>query len=414
MALLSYDEALTIILQNARPLEAVKVSTKRSNGYHLASDIVSLTEIPRFNNSQMDGFAVWFDDVRLASPEFPVRLLIVGVAAAGIDVPNAIKSGETTKIFTGAPLPSGADTIVPIEDVIVDGDGTFAVINTAPKRQQFVRYKGEDVQYGEVVLAKGTHINAGRVALLLSCGQEFVEVYRRPRAVVLTNGDELVDISTRPEDLVGGQIYDSNGVMLSALVEDAGAELAALLTIKDSRDQMKKALLKLIQELNPDIIISTGGVSVGDRDFIRNVLGEIGQINFWRAAIRPGKPILYASIGAVHFLGLPGNPASTLVTFELFARPLINRLKGSLESRQTYRTQLTERVSHETGRTSFIRATTSLTKDGLRSAPAGGQGSHFVTSLARANSLIVLRDDTAFLEAGSFVDCLLLEQPLSA
>jgi molybdopterin molybdotransferase len=406
MSLLTYDEAIKAILHHTSTLDIVRIPVAHSSRRFIAGDVYAAIDLPIFDNSQMDGYAVRSTDLLLVSPSSATVLTVTGTNAAGSQHSEIVQNGQAIKVFTGAPIPSGADAVVPIEDVTADRDGKFIVVTTPVKKAQFVRFKGEDVRAGDRVAQVGDLITPGRLALILSAGIGAVDVFRQPRVVVLTNGDELASSEISPEDLSPGQIYESNGYMLGELAKDAGADVVAIVNATDSLAELVQKIESALSEFAPDLIISSGGVSVGDRDFIRPMLMQLGEIVFWRAAIRPGKPILYGKIGPVHFLGLPGNPASSLVTFELFARPLLAKQQGSFTPVNIYWTILGTDFRHEPGRHSFVRAQTTITThQGLVSIPAGGQGSHFVTSLANANSLIILPEDVAVVPAGSSARC---------
>ncbi len=413
MSLLTFEKALQLVLETTESLPTVNLPIEEAAGLYLSKSITSAIDLPRFDNSQMDGYAINYPDISMHKPQSPLILPEVGTAAAGAKEELELKKGTTVRIFTGAPIPRGADTIVPVEDVQRGSDAhvTFA----APiEKGQFVRCKGEDLTSGDVIAKPGDRLTPGRLALLMSAGRGHAAVHRQARVVILTNGDELADRSIAPSDLAHGQIYESNSLMLKELAKDAGADVSGVRTASDSLEEIVQLLQSLIADSRPDLIITTGGVSVGDRDWIRSALKQLGEVIFWRAAIRPGKPILYGKIGSTQFLGLPGNPASTLVTFELFARPLINKLQGNLSWTSFLPSIVSEAVQHEPGRRSFVRAYTTVTAAGLSSKPSGGQGSHFVTSLARANSLIVIPEDTTRLDPGSSVKCLMMGPPTSA
>jgi molybdopterin molybdotransferase len=408
MTLLTYPEALDIILKTTVPLPSVRCPVGSAVGYYLASDVSAAIDLPRFDNSQMDGYALRFQDTRSSS-----LFNVIGIAPAGGSQSIVIGPNEATKIFTGAPIPRGADTIVPIEDVTSSDDGLSIELNERLEESQFIRNKGEDVSAGQRVSRRGDIIASGRAALLISSGCGEVDVYRKAKVVVLTNGDELVDNSITSDTLLQGQIYDSNAAMLAALVREADAELVKVVRTQDSHNDLLQLIENIVAEEKPDLIISSGGVSVGDRDFVRSVVTQLGNVLFWRAAIRPGKPILYGRIGSTHFLGLPGNPASTLVTFEIFARPLIRKLQGSNAPITFVPTKLAARIGHQAGRRSFVRAITRVTSTGLVSLSAGAQGSHYISSLAEANSLVVVPEDCDGLESGAPAGCLLTGPLLS-
>jgi molybdopterin molybdotransferase len=406
MALLTFDEALESVLSSAAPLSTNSLPPQLAAGKFLAAGVYSTIDLPRFENSQMDGYAVSTNDIASASKENPVILPVTGTSAAGHPT-VAAAAGDAIRIFTGAPMPESKNAVVPVEDVEESAEGAAVSFYEPAMPGQFVRIRGEDVVKGALVSRAGDLVTAGRLALLLSAGCVAVDVHRRARVVVVTNGDELMSTAVRPDDLTGGQIYESNGVMLRQLLIDAGADVVGIVSAPDRREEISATIQQVVRNDSPDLIISSGGVSGGDRDYVRSVVAELGSITFWRASIRPGKPILFGSIEKAHFLGLPGNPASTLVTFELFARPLLARLHGDPAPIRFFPTRLAVEFRHQPGRRSFVRSTTTVTNSGLVSAPSGGQGSHFVTSLAGANSLVVIPEMVSQLDAGSNAYCLL-------
>jgi molybdopterin molybdotransferase len=405
--MLSYKEAIGVVLHSATRLSTINVPIGDATGRYLAAEIISRVDMPRFDNSQMDGFAVRLECLPESQDQYPFTMPVATTVAAGQNDADIISEGFAAKIFTGAKLPTGLDTIIPIEDADVSDNGSEVTFSERPSPGQFVRYRGEDLVMGEVVGQVGDRVTPGRLAMIAAAGWGTIAVTRQPRVVILTNGDELIDQSVLPENLKSGQIYESNGVMLDALARDAGAEVLEVIKSGDSRTGLRALFERITSELSPDLIVSTGGVSVGDRDFIRSVLSELGEVTFWRVAIRPGKPLLFGSLGKAHFFGLPGNPASTMATFELFARPLIAKLAGSRVPINFVYTIVSTDISHEPGRRSFVRCLTRVTRDGVESSPVGGQASHFVTSLAKANSLLVLPENAGKLPKGSVAQCLI-------
>jgi molybdopterin molybdotransferase len=408
MSLLSYDEAVNRVLNHAAPLDATSVPLAMAAGRHLFTDIVSSVNLPHSDNSQMDGFALRALDIATASAAKPVVLEVVRTAAAGYNDDRPVAQGHAIRIFTGAPIPPGADCIVPIEDVTAGPiENSIGFVEPA-ESGQYVRRAGEDVRSGDLILRAGQLLGAGSLALLASTGHAAVSIHRQARVAIVTNGDELVLPIDGKQALGRGQIFESNALMLATMIEQKGAAVIGSFSVTDSRDRLRDQFLEILKDQSPDLIVSTGGVSVGDRDYIRSVIADLGEIIFWRAAIRPGKPIVYGKLGPVHFLGLPGNPASTMVTFELFARPLLRRLHGANSCTQFLPTRLEKAVSHDPGRRSFVRAHSRITADGLMSTPVVGQGSHYITSLASANSLIVVPEDVEGIPVGAACECVML------
>jgi molybdopterin molybdotransferase len=408
MAMLTYEEALALVLGDVSPLEPVRISLVDAAGRRVAEGISSRVNLPHFDNSQMDGYAIRAKDIESASVNSPIQLHLQTTSPAGEQQRQSLENNRAIRIFTGAPVPAGADTVVPLEDATFDPQSQIVSFIQPVDASQFVRKKGEDVLVADELLCPGQALNAGRLALLAATGNHSVLVHRQARVAILTNGDELVPVSRDSQTLGYGQIFESNSLMLSTLISQNRAEVVGIYGSADSRKELKEQFHHILNFDRPDVIVSTGGVSVGDRDFIRSVLGELGEMIFWKAAIRPGKPIVYGTIGTTRFLGLPGNPASTMVTYELFVRPLLSKLHGGEEKLAWKPTVLAKDVSHDPGRRSFVRANTQLTAFGLVSTPAYGQGSHFITSLADSNSLIVIPEDVRGISAGDQATCLLL------
>jgi len=350
----------------------------------------------------MDGYAVFAADLALASAENPVSLKVSRILSAGDDAQHKHNRGEATRIMTGAALPEGADAIVPQEDVsLVD---SRAVFKEPTKPGQFVRFVGEDLPAGATVLDRGERLRSGALGTLASTGAVKVAVAKRPRVVLIASGNELAEIGT---DLAPGQIYNSNLYTLQAQVEEAGGEVIRCLTVSDDRESVRTALSSC-QDI--DVIVTSGGVSVGDKDYIRPVVEEIGQLIFWQAAIRPGKPISLGKIGTSLVLALPGNPASSYVTFELFGRPLLLKMQGaSTTTRRVIPATVADEIRHEPGRRSFVRVYLSLSGSNILATTTGPQSSGMVTSTAFADGLLVLPEEQASFRPGARASVILLD-----
>lgn len=354
----------------------------------------------------MDGYAVRAEDARGASSTSPVALHVVDTIAAGSSTTRALASGEAIRIMTGAPVPAGADSVIRIEDTDA-GEKTVRLLSDRDVLRN-VRPRGEDVAKGDVAVASGTELHPGHIGLLASVGCAEVRVFRRPRVAVLASGDELVDVDRFDEVLAdgGAKIVTSNSYSLEAAVRQAGATPVALGTVGDD----PVALRERLENCDCDLLLTTGGVSVGAFDFTRGVLAELGvTLRFWRVRIRPGAPVGFGMLHGTPWLGLPGNPVSTLVTFELFARPAIRKMMGHvLLFRRPMRVRLLEAVTITAPLVHFLRADVRAGEDGFVARLTGPQGSGLLSSMARANALLVIPPERARLEAGEVVDALLL------
>lgn len=401
--MLSYDEALAQILGKVASLPPVETPLAEAPGLVLAEDVVSPLSLPPFDNSAMDGYAVRASDVQNATAERPVTLPIAGEVAAGATSLLPLPPGTALRIMTGAPLPSGANAVVPIEDTRAEGDQVQLMLAAAPGNH--VRNAGEDVQAGETVIGTDTPLRPAEIGLAAALGRTSLRTVPRPRVAILSTGDELVEPG---QTLKPGQIYNSNAYALSAQVMEAGGTVVRRLHVGDSPDALRQALDACRGAA--DVILSSGGVSVGAYDFVKDVLGERGTVDFWRVAIRPGKPLVFGACEGALFFGLPGNPVSSSVTFELFVRPALRRMRGLADVlRPTVQARLTEEAGHEPGRRSFQRAFLTREGDAYLVHLIGGQGSHQMRSLVLANALLILPEYVSTLHAGEFATVLPLD-----
>jgi molybdopterin molybdotransferase len=411
--LLSLEEALGQMLAGVHALPEERVGLADSVGRVLAAPIASRLTLPPWDNSAVDGFAVRAPDVADASAERPVTLRVVGEVAAGHEPKQEVAPGTTLRVLTGAIVPSGADAVVPVE--LTDAERGMAdlparvAIHGSVSAGDNIRRAGSDVRAGDEVLGSGTPIDAAALALLAATGWNSVAVTVRPRVAILSTGDELVSVGSR---LGPGQIYDSNSPAIAAHVYAAGGEPIALGTARDSLAEVVAALTPALA--TADAVVVTGGVSLGARDVVKEAFAELGQVDLWRIAVQPGKPLAFGRAqrtrgeGEVLLFGLPGNPVSSYVTFELFVRPVLRALLGRdpLERKRRY-ARLAQPVRKSPGRRAFLRV--KLEPDPDRPAAplarlAGGQGSHVLSALAHADGLAVVPEDRDELPAGAEVE----------
>ena len=400
------DDQLAGILARIEPLPDLEVTLLDAHGCVLAQDVVADAPLPRFDNSSMDGYAVRYDDVAAAAVDHPVYLPVVGDVAAGTGGAYAVNSGLCVRIMTGAPVPAGADAVVPVE--WTDAGVSKVRIDKAPWPGQNIRRAGEDVVVGETVLDAGTPLGAAQIGLLAALGHARVKVRPRPRVVVFSTGSELVDVGVKPGP---AQINESNSYMLTAAVREAGAIAYRVGIVPD--DPVR--LLSLIEDqlVRADAVITTGGVSAGAYDVVKEVLSRLGTVEFTKVAMQPGMPQGFGTVGpdATPIFTLPGNPVSAFVSFEVFVRPALRRMLGLVHlQRQLVRATLAESVSKSEGKRSYLRGRIEVRDGAYVVAPVGGSGSHLVADLARANALIVVPEQVREVPAGSTVSVLLLER----
>jgi len=401
--MLSVESALKIILDEIGVMGLEKVGILASPGRVLGEDVSSSRDNPAWDNSAMDGYAVRAIDTRGASRDNPVTLRVVEDLPAGYVAKRALVEGETTRIMTGAPIPEGADAVVMVEDTEIQGSRVPGVkgqvkIFKGVKVGENIRRKGEDFKKGDIVLKKGSVIRPAEVCMLAAIGRSFVSVYQRPRVAILPTGDELVEIDETPGE---GQIFNTNSYALFVQVKECGAEPVQIGIARDNREDLRG---KLTFAATSDCIISSGGVSVGDFDYVKDVLKDMGtKMRFWKVAIKPGKPLAFGVIGGRPAFGLPGNPISSMVAFEQFVRPALLKMMGRSDIfRRTVDAVLMTDLQKKPGRMHFLRARLGIKEgdyyvtplEGQGPTPAGGkQGSAILSSMVKANSLIILPED---------------------
>lgn len=403
----SVEEHLDRILATVRQPAPMEVALLDAHGLLCAEKVTARWPLPGFDNSAMDGYAVRSADVADAGPDHPVVLPVLGDIAAGASAPEALGAGLTVRIMTGAPMPVGADAVVPVE--WTDRGVVRVAIHRPAAPDTHVRHTGEDIRAGDVAVDVGTLIGPAQVAVLAAVGRERVLVHPRPRVVVLSTGSELVEVGQQPGP---GELVDSNGYLLAMAARDAGAEAYRADIVPDDRRRLLDALEG--QLTRADLLITSGGVSMGAYDVVKEALAELGTVEFYGVAMQPGKPQGFGTLGAeaTPVFCLPGNPVSALVSFEAFVRPAIRYMLGSQRlHRAAVTAVLSESLSSPGGRRQYRRGRVRWDQDGTRLVdPVGGEGSHLLANLARSDSLIVIDEEVTELPAGSPVTVL----PLSA
>ncbi|WP_405061687.1 molybdopterin molybdotransferase MoeA [Kribbella sp. NBC_01505] len=402
----SVEEHLEAVLGRVTALPAFDQPLMEALGLVLAEDIVSGVSLPGFDNSAMDGYAVRAEDLAGATAESPVTLSVVGEQRAGRPEPTIVTPGKCIRIMTGAPMPRGADSVVQVE--WTDGGTVDVRINQQPSLGASVRRFGEDVKAGQQVLDRDTMLGPRQIAVLAAVGRARVKARPRPRVVVISTGSELRELGSALGD---GQIYDSNSYTMAACARDAGAEVYRVGVVDDDP---KKIMDTLNDQLSrADLVITTGGVSKGAYDVVKEVLAKTGTVDFPEVAMQPGKPQGFGVLGPdeVPIFTLPGNPVSAYVSFEVFVRPALRKLMGQMP----YQRSLTRGVALDefkspSGRRQFVRAAARFGDEGWMASTVGGHGSHLLGGLSRANALIVVPEDVTSVRAGDQVELLLLDE----
>jgi molybdopterin molybdotransferase len=410
MSLLSVNEARERILSHFQPVTTETLPLAGCSNRVLAQDIAATSDLPPFDNSSMDGFAVRAADVIDAAAGSPRNLRVIADIPAGSHPTISLAPDEAARIMTGASIPDGADAVVPVEDTNFDNRdaGTLAPdevqIFKSAKSGANVRPRGMDLRAGDVVLNQGRILKPQDLGLLAMLGFANVRVYRKPRIALFSSGDELLPVDAPLEE---GKIRDSNSYALAALIEEAGADVIRLGVAKDDPDSVK-ALLEKAVELNVDLILSSAGVSVGAFDFVKQVIESNGKMDFWRVNMRPGKPLAFGEYKQVSFIGLPGNPVSSFVGFEVFVRPTLQRLRGSLNGgRPTVRVRCEEQIDSD-GRESYLRAQVHEDEGNFIARLTGHQGSGNLHSLVQANALLIIPAGVKCVPAGQEVSAWLI------
>jgi molybdopterin molybdotransferase len=394
---LTVEDALAQILSRAHPLGTECVDVRAALGRVLAEPVVSRREVPPWPNSSMDGYAVRAADTAGA----PVRLRVTGYVTAGAMPDRAVGAGEAVRIFTGAPIPDGADAVIPQEDVVVD-DRVIAIAR-AVERGAYVRPRGEDVRMGDRVLEPGRRIGAAEIGLLATLGHTPVLVFRRPRVAILSTGNELADLGNEPGP---GQIANTNTYSLMAQVIEAGARP---INVGVARDRLEAITERIGWAMRADVVISSAGVSVGELDLVREGLERSGaRLHLWQVSMRPGKPITFGTLGERLVFGLPGNPVSAMVTFELFVRPALLAMGGHhAVQRPRIRARALDPIPNPGQRRGYLRVTLVRDGDDYGARLTGEQGSGILRSMVLADGLAIVPGDT-IVPKGEFMDVIVL------
>jgi molybdopterin molybdotransferase len=406
--MISVEEALEKVLSYIKVLDGVETPILECLGQVLSDDIYSSTDIPPKDNSVMDGYAVKAQDTSGASASSPVYLDIIGEAKAGGVSNLEIKAHKAIRIMTGAPLPRGADSVVPFEDTDETQRSGQALkqigIMQSVDKGRNVRFAGEDIGKGQLAIRKGAVLRPAQIGVLASLGMDKVRVIRRPVVAILATGDELVALG---QSLSEAQIYNSNSYSAAAQVIRYGGIPRILGIAKDTEEDLGK---KIKQALSADMLLTTGGVSMGDYDLVKDVLAKQGEILFSKVRMKPGKPLAFGTIKGVPHLGLPGNPVSSMITFELFARPAMLKMMGKTNlTRPTIDVIIESPAKNRDGRRIFARAIVRKEGDRLYAKTTGPQGSGILTSMSMANALVIVPEDVSTVKEGDSLQAIMLD-----
>ncbi len=407
--MITVEEATAQVLTRIAVLEPERVPLLSALGRVLAEDVISDIDVAPFDNSAMDGYALRHADVARASEDAPVTLRVIDHIPAGVMPVKMVGPGEASRIMTGAPLPPGADAVIKVELTCAGENagstgGTVEILAPA-KLGEHIRGRGEEVRAGEAVLLSGEVVGAAGIGLAASVGHAELLVHRRPRVAIVSTGDELVDVTAKPGP---GQIRNSNSHSLAAQVLEAGGEPHVLGIARDNEEHTRSLLSRAGEY---DLMVTTGGVSMGDFDVVKTVLQEIGELDFWKVAMRPGAPQTFGTIDGTPFFGLPGNPTSTMVGFELFVRPAMRKMAGfTALSRPRAVATLTHDVKKKSDRRYFMRARLTASGDGTYTvAVSGNQSSALLTAMHRGNCLMSLPEGESVIPAGTSVMCIRID-----
>jgi molybdopterin molybdotransferase len=392
------EKALAAILDHVQRMGTEKMDLLHSLGRVLAEPVVSVRDHPPWNSSAMDGYAIRHGEINQASEQHPVTLEVIEEIAAGAIPQKTIQPGQSSRIMTGAPVPEGADAVIRVEDTRAEGNRVRVV--QPVEAGENIRLRGEDIRAGNIVLAQNNVIGPAEVGLLASVGRSHVLVHQQPRVAILATGNELADLG---EALSPNKIMNSNGYAVAAQVIEAGGVPVLLGVAKDTREELSD---RLTQGLSADLILISGGVSVGEYDFVKDVLDELGvTMVFWKVAMKPGEPLAFGMLQNKPVFGLPGNPVSTMVTFEQFVRPALRKMQGHTRLfRPVIEAVLMERITKKPGKTA----------DRYEVWMTGSQSSGVLTSMVKANGLLIFPSESGEIKEGQTVQVQLLGKNLSA
>jgi molybdopterin molybdotransferase len=406
----SVPDASAAILAKIGVLDEESVPLADLAGRAITNPITAPFAVPAWNNAGMDGYAVRAADIASAATASPVTLPVSGSVAAGGSPSGPLAPRTAVRVMTGAPVPDGTDTVIRVEDT--DGGTVRAAIANARDAMKNVRRRGEDFREGDELLAAGTAIGPAEIGVLASIGAAQLRVRRRPRVAFLASGDEIVELDRMAEVKAGKKIFTSNSYALAALITANGGVPVNLGIARDEPADIKARLLRARDE-RADLILTTAGISAGEHDYVRTVLDELGlTLDVWKVRLRPGAPLGFGMLGAVPWIGLPGNPVSTMVTFELFVRPAMRKMLGHrLLHRRPMPVTVEEEITTGAKLTHFMRAVVTIARDGTRTARlTGPQGSGILTSMTRANALLIVPEDRPHVRAGEQLNAILLNE----
>ncbi len=402
----SVEDHLQAVLAGVGPLAPLDVTLVESRGCVLAEDVTAPWPLPAFDQAATDGYAVRAEDLLTASDGKPTRLAVIDDVPAGYRASHDLDAGQAIRIQTGAPVPEGADAVVPLDRT--DGGMREVAVTRGVRAGDHVRHRGDDVELGEVVAPAGTVVGPREIALLAAVGRGRVSVHPQPRVVVLSIGSELVEPGGQ---LAPGQVADSNGVTIAAAVQEAGALAYRVGPLRDDASTLLATLED--QLVRADLIVTTGGVSAGAYDTVKSVLSRLGTVDFTKVAMQPGTPQGHGTLGPddTPIFTLPGNPVSAYVSFEVFVRPVIRRMLGHERIyRPVVRAVLVDPLPSPAGRRQFARGVLAVEDGRYVVRPAGGQGSHMLGGLSRANALVVVPEDVTEVKPGEAVAVLRLDE----
>jgi len=404
--ILSVEEAQERMLALVHPLEPERVPLLDALGRILAEDIVAGMDIPPLDNSAMDGYAIRAEDIAGASPEHPIRLRIIGDLAAGYTFPGTMEPGTAVRIMTGAPVPEGADTVIRFERTRRDGDEVEILQEVGRGRN--IRRAGEDVRCGELVLPRGMLLRSQEIGMLAALGHAEALVIRQPRVAILATGEEVVPVD---QPLAPGKIHNANSYSNAAQVLRYGGVPVMLGIARDRREELSAKIQEGLRH-KVDLFLTSGGVSVGDFDMVKEVLAAEGEIHFWWVNMKPGKPLAFGQIGGVPLLGLPGNPVAAMISFELFVRPAILKMLGRREwDKPSVEAVMQDAIERKDSRRHFLRVRVWREKGRYYARLTGPQGSGILRSMVQANGLAVIPEERGELAPGERVQVLMLDWP---